>query len=394
MIKINVAVFFGGRSPEHEISIITGIQVLNSLDVDKYNVLPIYVSKNGDWILGDKSFYKIDTFKKLDEIVRKYKSVYIAPIPKLGYLSSTNKGNFLANAPEKIIIDVAFPVFHGKYGEDGAFQGLFEILDIPYVGSDVVASSVGMDKIVTKNIASGLGIPTPKGNWCNKTSWLKNPKLVLSQLLKGVKFPVYVKPARLGSSIGITRVNNTKQLIEAVDVAFFYDSRVVVEEAIENAKEINISLLGRNPYKFSVCEQPMSSGVTLSFSDKYLSSGGTSMGMASLKRIVPAKIRKETEDKIRRYAEQFFAAIGGEGVVRIDFLVTKDEKQIYFGEANTIPGSLAFYLWKEKNLDFNKLADELITQALERQKEKDSLTTTFEGNVLEGFSGTKASKLQ
>jgi len=394
MAKINVAVFFGGRAPEHEISIISGIQVLNCLDSRKYNVLPVYVSKNGDWILGDESFYKVDTFKNLEEVIRIGRSVYLAPIPRLGYLLETKGKNFLLRGPEKIIIDVAFPVFHGKYGEDGAFQGIFEILNIPYVGSDVVASSVGMDKIVTKKIASGLGIPTPLGNWCNKTSWLKNPKLVLSQLLMGIKFPVYVKPARLGSSIGIAKVDNTKQLIEAVDVAFFYDSRVVVEEAIENAKEINISLLGRNPYKFSVCEQPVSSRGTLSFSDKYLSGEGVSKGMASLKRIVPAKIRKETEARIKDYAERFFAVIGGEGVVRIDFLVTKDEKKIYFGEANTIPGSLAFYLWKEKNIGFSKLVDNLIDQALERQKEKDGLTTVFESNVLEGFRGAKASKLQ
>lgn len=394
MAKINVAVFFGGRAPEHEISIISGIQVLNSLDRQKYNVLPVYVSKNGDWILGDQSFYKVDTFKNFEDVLRMGRSVYLAPIPGMGYLVETKKRNVLSKNPEKFIIDVAFPVFHGKYGEDGAFQGIFEILNIPYVGSDVVASSAGMDKIITKKIAAGLGIPTPFGNWTNKTFWINNSKQVLSQLMEGVNFPVYVKPARLGSSIGIAKVDNIKRLIEAIDVAFFYDSRVIVEEAVENSKEINISLLGRNPYKFSVCEQPVSPGDLLSFSDKYQSSGGNSKGMASLKRIVPAKIRKETEAKIRMYAEKFFAAIGGEGVVRIDFLVTKDEKKIYFGEANTIPGSLAFYLWKEKAVEFNKLVDDLIGQALERQKEKDGLTTVFESNVLEGFRGAKASKLQ
>jgi len=205
-------------------------------------------------------------------------------------------------------------------------------------------------------------------------------------------FPVFVKPAHLGSSIGITKARDIKELEDALDVAFFYDTKVVVEKSLENAKEVNISILGNNPYEVSVCEMPVSSGDVLSFEDKYITKGKASKGMASAQRLIPAPIKKETAKKIEDYANKFFAEIGGQGIARIDFLVSHDEKEIYFNEINTMPGSVAFYLWKEKGITFDKLVQKLIDLGMKRSEEKKKLITTFKSNILSGFSSTKGIK--
>jgi D-alanine-D-alanine ligase len=243
-----------------------------------------------------------------------------------------------------------------------------------------------MDKMISKRIAQAIGVPVLTGNWVSEDN--------RKDEMEGLKYPVYVKPVHLGSSIGVKSTKNKKELGEALDVAFFYDNKVLVEQGLINAKEVNISLIGNNPYDISPCEMPVSSSEVLSFKDKYLSEGGKSRGMASLKRIIPAPIKKETEKKIRGYAIKFFSEIGGEGIVRMDFLLTKDEKKIYLNEINTIPGSLAFYLWKEKGITFPKLLDKLINLAIERKEKKEKLNTTFESNILENFGGSKGSKNQ
>lgn len=384
MYKLNIAVLFGGVSTEHEVSIISGIQVLNALDTAKYNIIPLYITKEGKWVRGDKNFFKPETFKNLEKVLKGKKELFISPDSTLNYLVEKPKNYTFLKTIAKEEIDIAFPVFHGRFGEDGSIQGLFEMANLPYVGCGVTASGIGMDKMIAKRIAESINIPVLPGNWVTKESTKDG--------MIGLKYPVYVKPVHLGSSIGVKCVQNKKELDEALEVAFFYDNKVLIEQGLSDAKEINISLLGNNPYDVSPCEMPVASSEILSFKDKYLSESGKSRGMASLKRIIPAPIKKETQKKIEEYATNFFAEIGGEGIVRMDFLLTKDEKKIYLNEINTMPGSLAFYLWKEKGISFTKLLDRLIDLGLKRHQRKQKLNTTFESNILENFSGAKEAK--
>lgn len=379
---LTVAVLFGGVSTEHEVSIITGIQILNALDKSKYKVIPIYITKDGKWVRGDESFYKAETFRNFEKAIEKQEFKFISPDPSINYLVDRPQSYTFLKPLVKEHIDVVFPAFHGRIGEDGSVQGLFEMANIAYVGCGVTAAAIGMDKMLSKRIAQSINIPVLPANWVNNKEDWKIAK-------EGLKYPMYVKPVHLGSSIGIKNVKNDEELKEALDVAFFYDTKVMVEEGLTNAKEVNISLLGNNPYKISVCEQPVSSSDILSFEDKYIAGSGPSKGMATLKRIIPAPIKKGTEEKIKDIAVRFFSEIGGEGIVRMDFLLSKDEKKIYLNEINTMPGSISFYLWEKNGLKMQELINELISLAIARQKKKEKLNTTFKSNILEGYGGSK-----
>lgn len=390
-IKIKIAVLFGGRSPEHEVSIISGIQILNAINKDKYEVVPVYITKEGQWIRGDINFFDPKFFKNLEKVSSRKKVI----------LSTDPSNSGLILEPDLISIskrfniekiDVAFPVFHGRFGEDGSIQGLFEMAGIPYVGCDVQASSVGMDKVVSKRIAKTIGVPVLPDRVVIKNFWVNNRNKIIKEIKSGLKFPVFIKPARLGSSIGLNKAHTIKELEEFLEVAFFYDTKVMVEQSLEGAKEVNISILGNNPYKVSVCEMPISTGEVLSFSEKYTSKKGPSKGMASAKRLIPAPIKASTKEKIEQYAKLFFAEIGGQGMARIDFLISKSENVVYLNEINTLPGSFAFYLWKEVGVDFEMLTDKLINLALQRAEEKKKLISTFKSNILEGFGGVKGIK--
>ncbi|HEX6977312.1 MAG TPA: D-alanine--D-alanine ligase family protein [Patescibacteria group bacterium] len=388
MGKFNVVVLFGGRSTEHEISIISATQVLNALNKEKYNVIPLYISKKGEWVKGDTSFFKAETFKNLEKAVEKKKFQFIAPSPEINYLvDKPGSYNFLKGVVKEKI-DIVLPIFHGRFGEDGSVQGLFEFAGLAYAGCNVQASAIGMDKMVSKRVAQAIGVPVLPGNWIGKVEWAKSRSKSLDMVMKGLKYPVFVKPVHLGSSIGVTRASNKKELENALEVGFYYDTKVLVEQGLVNAMEVNISLLGNNPYEFSATEKPVASSEVLSFEDKYISKDDKpSKGMATLKRIIPAPIKKTTEDKIKEYADRFFAEIGGEGIVRMDFLLTKDEKHIYLNEINTMPGSLAFYLWEKTGVTFSKLLDKLIDLGLARKDEEKKLNYTFKSNVLGGYRG-------
>lgn len=392
MKKLRVAVLFGGRSPEHEVSIITGIQVMNALDENKYDVLPVYIAKDGRWVKGDTTFYLPETFRNLDTAVSDKKLLAISSNPNTKGLIQEPQAVSLSKSFNSERIDIFFPTFHGRYGEDGAIQGLFEISGIPYTGCDVETSAIGMDKVISKRIAKSIGVPVLKDIWFNKKDWVKNRLSLLVKVIKDISFPVFVKPARLGSSIGVSKAQSREELENALDVAFFYDTKVMIEESLENAKEVNISILGNNPYEVSVCEQPVSSSEILSFKDKYISNNSSSKGMASSKRIIPAPIKPSTKSKIEDYTKKFFSEIGGQGIARVDFLITKDERLVYFNEINTMPGSVAFYLWKETGMSFDKLVDKLVELAIKRNDENKKLITTFKSNILEGFGGAKGLK--
>lgn len=286
-------------------------------------------------------------------------------------------------------IDLVFPVFHGTFGEDGTIQGLLEMANLPYVGCGVLASAVGMDKIIQKQIFTTFGLPQVKYVWIYSNQIQKSK--VKSQNLN---YPLFVKPANGGSSIGITKVKNQKELPEALEVAACFDRKIIIEESAEKYKEINISVLGNSGSELttSVCEQPVPSKDILSYSDKYESGG---KGMASAKRIIPAPIQSATAARIAKLAKTGFQAIDAAGLARVDFLVSPDEKTIYINEINTIPGSLAFYLWEKSGLPFPKLLDRLIELAQQRSADRQKITYTFSSNILANLGETlKGGKLK
>jgi D-alanine-D-alanine ligase len=382
--KKTIAVIFGSRSPEHEVSVITALQVMQNLDKDKYSVLPIYISKTGQWFAGDESLLKPETYKNLDALTKL--SPVICDLSKLEIKKLTNP---LPIANSQLNIDVVFPVFHGSFGEDGTIQGMLEMLNYPYTGCGVMASSLGMDKVLQKQVFASIGIPQVKHLWFNRTDWQANPDQVLSQL-KSLKSPLYVKPVNGGSSIGITKVKKVSDLKDAIDVACHYDRKILVEESAEGFKEINISVLGNSgsPLRTSICEQPVASTEVLSFSDKYESGNSKTSGMASAQRLIPAPIKETTATKIQELAKLAYTALDCSGLSRIDFLVSKDEKTIYINEINTIPGSLAFYLWDKSGLSFPALLDELINLAESRHQDRQQSTFTFSNNLLANLSST------
>lgn len=390
MQKKKVAILFGGKSTEHEISIITGLQVFNNIDQDKFDPIAVYVTKEGRWSAGGAKLEKVETYKDLNKAVEGLKNTFLSPDTSVsGLVEDHTKGTGLFKKLAHLKVDVLFPCFHGTYGEDGAAQGLFDLSGIPYVGCGILASAVTMDKIHTKAILSDFGVPVVKGFHFLVQDWEKNKKAVLVLLEKQLKYPMYVKPPSGGSSIGVTRAEDRKELEEAIEIAKFYDRRILVEEGLRDAKEVNISVVGHKKVEVSEVEMPVASSDVLSYEDKYQSGGGKSAGMASLKRIIPAPIKSDTKKKIEELALKTFRLLDCSGIIRIDFLLTKDEKQIFVNEVNPLPGSIAFYLWEPKGLKIKDLITKLIDLAFERHQERNKLLRTFSTNVLEGFSGSK-----
>ncbi len=376
-MKETVAVLYGGVSPEHEVAIISAVQAMNALKGEGYTVVPVYISKEGEWYLGDDKFLNPTFYQDLNKVKKAGKMVLLPANRNLNLLISS----WLGFGPYEKNIDVFFPIFHGANGEDGTIQGLLEMANLPYVGGGVLEGSSGMDKFVTKRIAESLGVRVAGDRLVVKGMWSKE-KLAL--LKRDLKYPVFVKPATLGSSIGISRVERSGDLDNALEVAFCYDERVLVEDAVDMETEVNISVLGNGPYEVSVTEQPVASSKVLSFEDKYISSAGKQQGMASAKRVIPANISSKQLKTIEDWARQIFWAMGGRGLARVDFMIDK-KGEIYFNEINTIPGSLAFYLWERSGYPFPKLVSKLVELALESWKRKQQRVTVFESNILSGL---------
>lgn len=389
MSNKNILVLYGGTNTEHEVSIVSAIQAMLALEQANYFVIPVYISKQGNWVKGDKTFYDPKLYIHPEKLLENFPSCCLIPsdIPTL----QIDK-NF--GLKKRVHFDVAFPVFHGKNGEDGSIQGLLQLYNIPFVGCPMIGSSVGMDKHLAKRIAHSLGINTTKDIVITRSEWTTNKKEIITNALKLSK-SAFIKPVKMGSSIGITKAKNKSELENAVDVAFFYDSKVIIEEALEDINEINISIIGNDPYETSITEMPAGSDEILSFQDKYLrSSGGKNkstkqMGMASLQRRIPAPVARSIISQIEEYAKLFFRNIEGRGLSRIDFILTKTN-QIYFNEINTIPGSLSFYLWEKTNLPFPRLVDKLVKLALEDHNTQQKTTTTFTSNILSHYNENAA----
>lgn len=393
-MKITVAVLFGGKSVEHEISVISAVQAMGYLDKEKYELVPVYITKTGKMYTGEK-LTGIENYKDIKSLLAACRQVVLTnldgrcvllPYPmKLGY-----KKHIKA-------IDVAMPIVHGTNVEDGALQGFLKTLDVPFVGCDVLSSAVGMDKHVMKLVFQDAGIPVLPCQCLLKRDYFADESAMIGQIEEKFSYPVIVKPVNLGSSVGISKAKNREELVEALDLAFRFAPKVLVERAITNLREINCSVLG-DVYEAeaSECEEPLNATDILSYEDKYMSGGKGSKGsgMANLSRKIPADIPAELRQQIRDMAVQGFQALGCCGVSRIDFMIDTTENKVYLNEINTIPGSLSFYLWKPVGVEYPQLLDRMIRLALKRAREEGEITYSFDTNVLEGcsFGGSKGAK--
>jgi D-alanine-D-alanine ligase len=358
MARCKVGVIFGGRSVEHEVSIITAYQVIEALDKSKFTAIPIYIRRDGRWFYLHCS--NLSDFKK--------------DYPKLQ--KKREKALFIKELAE---LNVALPLIHGTYGEDGTLQGLLELADIPYVGSGVMSSGLGMDKVIMKACFRGIGLPVVDHCFVRKAEWKEKGEEVLKKIEKQIPYPLFVKPANLGSSIGINRAETREDLIFALDVASAYDLKMIIEKAVSPAIEINCAVLGEKELIASVCEQPVSWKNFLDYEDKYCS-GGKTNGMKGLARKIPAEISAELANRIQKMAIAAFSGLDCRGVARIDFLIKQDE--IYINEINTIPGSLSFYLWEPLGITFTELLNRLIALAKEVHEEKRGLIYEYRGKIL------------
>ena len=394
-MKINMAVLFGGRSVEHEVSVISAVQAMASMNKEKYNIIPVYMTKKSEFYTGEK-LMDINSFKDIPALLAECtECVFVRSEGKVQLIRQKTKmfgSNLISD------IDIAFPIVHGTNVEDGALQGYLQTLDLPYVGCDVIASAVGMDKFVMKILLKDAGFPVL--DCCRFSSFdLDRVEECVAEVEKKFGYPVIVKPINLGSSVGISKAKDHDSLVKSMEEAFEFADRILVEPAVVQLKEINCSVVGDSEEaEASVCEEPVqaSDDDILSYEQKYVGGGksGGSKGMATLKRKIPADITKEQDEFIRKTAADAFKYLGCNGVTRIDFMIDMATDKVYINEINTIPGSLAFYLWEPKGVKYPQLLERMIQLALKRHRQSQKINYTFDTNILSmgGSFGAKGSK--
>ncbi len=400
MDKLRLGVLYGSRSCEHEVSIISALQLIKAVDTAKYDVTPIYVTQQGEWYVGD-ALMDMKIYTDFDPYKAGLKRVVLDLTAGSGALIHYEQGKgLLRGMKEETVarIDCFVPVFHGLHGEDGSIQGLLELANIPYTSTGIVGSAVGMDKIIMKNLFRGMGYPVLSGVDCLRSRWQAQPESVMDGIEKALPYPVFVKPACLGSSIGVSRADDRSQLKEALELAFSYDRRVLVEQGLDKPVEINCSVLGYDgEAETSVLEMPLTDTGTLGFEEKYLRGSSSAKGMASMGRVLDPEIGRDVSDRIRALAVDIFNALDCKGVVRIDFMIDRTTGEYYITEINTIPGSLAYYLWTKKGVTYAALIDRMVECALKAQHEKDENSYAFRSNILNnvqlGGKTGKAGKL-
>ncbi len=394
-MKTNMGVFFGGASVEHEVAIISAVQAMNYIDRDKYNVIPVYITKSGEMFTSEKMFL-MESFKDIPALLKVSKRVALISKEGKCLLEGVEGGLFSKKLSEEI--NIAFPIVHGTNCEDGSLQGFFETLRVPYIGCDVASSAVGMDKAFFKNVIASHGIPTLPCITFRSREWFLNDSEITEKIESEVGYPLIVKPANLGSSVGISKVKSSEDLREAIELACSFAEKILVEKAIENLREINCSCLGdADDCEASVCEEPFMNDEILSYEDKYMSGSksGKSQGMASVSRKCPAEISEEKAEEIREITKSVFKVLGCSGVSRIDYLMdTADNNKVYVNEINTIPGSLSFYLWEASGLKYKDMINRLVEVAFKRARQRNSTMFTIDTNLLSGAPsfGAKGSK--
>ncbi len=402
MSKTQLGVIFGSRSCEREVAIISAVQLMNAVDTEKYDVIPVYIDEKGVWYTGS-ALRKIETFQHFSPDMAGVEQVSLDMTAGSGALMADRPGKGLFGHPTRVLaarLQVCVIVMHGLHGEDGTLQGMLELADLPYTSTGVAGSAIGMDKIMMKQFFKGADLPVLPGTWYTRSGWEKGRDGILADVEEKLGYPVFVKPANLGSSIGVSRADNREGLIEALDLAFDYDRRVLVEKGLDKPLELNCSVLGYDDdVQASPIEMPvLSAGDNmLDFSEKYLRNGG-SKGMASLQRLLPAPIEDSLRDEIQRLSCEIFRMLDCKGVVRIDYMFDRASEKLFITEINTIPGSLAFYLWENAGVKYKQLIDRMVQYALRAHEDKNMCNYAFTSNILSsvklgGTKGAKGSKL-
>ena len=391
-MKLRVGVIFGGESVEHEVSIISAVQAMKSMDSEKYEIIPIYIGKDREWYTG-KLLSDIDIYSDLD-LLKKYAKNVVLTNKKDSFVLVNKTG--LRRVVD--YIDIAFPIVHGTNVEDGTLQGYLELIGIPYVGSNLYSASIGQDKVFQKQILKSSNLPVVDYDWFFDSEYKDNEEEILKRIKK-IGYPVMIKPARLGSSVGIGKAHNEEEVKTCIEEAIKYDEKILVEKVVDNLVEVNCSVLGNYEYQSaSEIEEVMGVDEFLSYKDKYLggSKGKTSKtgskGMVSTNRILPARLDDKMTNEVKELSKSVFKVLNAAGVIRIDYLIDKKTKKIYINETNTIPGSLSFYLWEATDKPYKELLDDLITLGIKTYKRKKRKVFSFETNILSNFNGIKGSK--
>ena len=389
----NIGVIYGSRTCEHDVSIISALQAAQALDKKKYNVTYIYIGREGTWYTGealaDVKFYEHFDPEKVTRVLPAGENSKLVL-----YHLPEKKKLFGGTAAERVaVLDVVMPVLHGLNGEDGTLQGMLELFDVPYTSAGVMGSAVGMDKITMKLLFKGCGFPVVEGVWFDRGRWSRERDGVMDECEDKLGFPLIVKPANLGSSIGINIAHDRNQLEDAIETAAAYDHRILVEKAVTPLREVNCSVLGYGDHvETSELEMPVTQEEFLTFEGKYTRNAKGAGGMASQVRLIPAPISEKAAETVRDLAVRAFRAMDLKGVVRIDFILDKYEN-VFINEANTIPGSLAFYLWEPKGIPFVALVDGMVECAFsawaDRKASVFSHDSTLLANIVHGSKGAK-----
>ncbi|MHB8904123.1 MAG: D-alanine--D-alanine ligase family protein [Patescibacteria group bacterium] len=384
----NIGVFFGGKSPEHDISIITGALIISVLKkMPEYNVIPVYLDKQERFFINEKlgslAFFSAPDYQtKLNKF-----GAYSLDLDASADCLVFNQKTLFSE--KTITIDLAFPAFHGNLGEDGSIQGMFNIFNIPYIGCDLASSGIAMNKILTKIFYQGLEIPTTNFLAYNRSDWEERKNNILEEIKNSLKWPVFVKPPHLGSSIGITKVNTFPELEQACEVALHYDDQLLVEESVENLVDVTCAVRGYKNPQASLLQESSFSSDLFSYEDKYLSDGGAQLGQAEKKIIIPANLDEVTTKNIQAASLKIFKSLGCSGIARFDFLYNKVSREYFANEINPLPGTLYHHLWEKSGVPIDLVIKDLIKDALIRQAEKDASTHSFSSEVLGQLKGLK-----
>ena len=374
-MRKKIAVFFGGKSVEHEISIITAIQAMENIDRNKYDVLPIYVSKENK-LYTNIDFLEIKAFHDLNKVTNQNNEIYLEKKGNKVLIKKTYNNVFKKNVLTEI--DLFFLIVHGKNVEDGTLTGFLKMYDLPIVGPSVLAGAIGQDKAVMKDILEVNKIPQVKYLKFNDN---QQYEIINEEIKKHLGYPVIIKPANLGSSVGIEVCKNEYELENKLNEVFNYDKKIVVEEYLENFREMNISLYGNyNDIKVSSIEEVKKNDEILSYDDKYLANGKKISGMENIKKEIPANISEELKNNIENIAKKSYEVLNCNSLIRIDFMIVDDK--IYLNEINTIPGSLSYYLWENKNISYQDLINDLVDNAIEQYFDETKKTQSLNVNIL------------
>ncbi len=363
--KLRVGVIFGGRSGEHEVSLVSATSVIQALDKEKYEVVPIGITKEGRWISSQEALHMLKSGVGISPDMERF----LLPEPTRQALVSLN-----GEVHPDLRLDVVFPVVHGTYGEDGTLQGLLELANIPYVGAGVLGSALGMDKVIQKQLYKQAGLPVVKYVWFLSKLCMRDSKSVVASIEKSLRYPVFVKPANTGSSVGITKAHNRRELIDGLTLAAEYDRKVIVEQGVKNAREIEVSVLGNDDPIASVPGEIIPSNEFYDYDAKYVDGKSTT--------VIPAQLPPSVVKKLQHIAVKAFTTLDAAGMARVDFFVARNTNRIFLNEINTIPGftSISMYpkLWEASGMTYSALLDRLIALALERHAEKSALRTAYQ----------------